>query len=93
MTRDDSRAQRFARTWLGPSLATLVGIGSTVELAAMPIPATEAPLPGPIWIQQSTEPQAAQPAGAAGAPSANPSKPDSFTELQEALTAARGRLE
>ena len=94
MTLSDSRAQRFAITWWGPSLAALVGIGSAVELAAMPLPATEAPLPGPILIQQSTEPQRPeQPAGTPGAPSANPSKPDSFIELQEALTAARGRLE
>ena len=57
MIRDDFRAHRFARTWLGPSLATLVGIGSTVELAAMPIPATDVQVPGPILIQQSSEPQ------------------------------------
>ena len=88
MTRDDSRAQRFARTWWGPSLATLVGIGSTVELAAMPFPPTEAQLRGPTLIQQSTEPRAQQPAGPPGAPSA-----DSFIELHEALTAARERLE
>jgi outer membrane protein OmpA-like peptidoglycan-associated protein/predicted nucleic acid-binding Zn-ribbon protein len=91
MTRHDSRAQRFVTRW-GPSLAAVVGIASTVELAAMPFPATEAPLPHPILIQQSTEPDAQQPAGTPSAPS-NPSKPDSFTELQEALTAARGRLE
>ena len=30
ISRDDSRPQRFAKTWLGLSLATLVGIGSTV---------------------------------------------------------------
>ena len=93
MTLRDSRAQRFAITWGGPLLAALVGIGGANELAAMPLPATEAPLAGPTLIQQSTEPAAQQPAGAAGAPSANPSKPDSFTELREALTAARGRLE
>ena len=38
MTRDDSRAQRFARTWLGPPLAAAVGIASAGELAAMPVP-------------------------------------------------------
>ena len=92
MTRRDSRAQRFAITWGGPLLAALVGIGGADELAAMPLPATEAPLPGPILIQQSTEPSAQQPAGTPSAPS-NPSKPNSFIELQEALTAARGRLE
>jgi hypothetical protein len=42
MTREDSRAQRFAKTWWGRSLAALIGIGSAIELAAMPLPATEA---------------------------------------------------
>ena len=87
ISRDDSRPQRFAKTWLGPSLATLIGVGSTVELAAMPIPAPGAQLLGPTLIQQPPGPDgdAQQPAGS---PSA-----DSFIELQEALTAARGRLE
>jgi outer membrane protein OmpA-like peptidoglycan-associated protein len=88
MTRNHSCAQRYARSWLGPSLVILVGLGSTVEVAAMPLPATDAQLPGPTLIQQSTEPQAQQPPGAPGAPSA-----DSFGELHEALTAARERLE
>jgi outer membrane protein OmpA-like peptidoglycan-associated protein len=88
MTRDHSRAQQFAGSWWGPSLAALVGIASTVELAAMPLPATDAELPGPTLIQQSTEPQARQPPVAPGAPSA-----DSFIELHDALTAARERLE
>jgi outer membrane protein OmpA-like peptidoglycan-associated protein len=80
MIRDDSRAYRYAKTWLGPSLATLVGIGGTVELAAMP-----------ILIQQSPDPHrdAQQPAGP---PSADASMPDAFIELHEALTAARERL-
>ena len=95
MSRDDFRPQRFAKTWLGPSLATLVGIGSTVELAAMPIPATDVQVPGPILIQQSSEPQgeARPPAGTSSEPSAGPTKPDAFGELNKALTAARGRLE
>jgi outer membrane protein OmpA-like peptidoglycan-associated protein len=93
MTSDDSRAQRFAKTWLGPSLATLVGIASTGELAAMPIPAPVPQLPGPTLIQQSPEPQGAaqQPAGTPRAPSAGEAEPDAF--LQDALTAARERLE
>jgi outer membrane protein OmpA-like peptidoglycan-associated protein/predicted nucleic acid-binding Zn-ribbon protein len=90
MTRDGSRVQRFAKTWLGPSLATLVGIGSTVELAAMPIPAAGVHLPGPTLIQQSPGPE--QPA-TPPPPSADESKPDSFTELHDALEAARQRLE
>ena len=57
ISRDDSRPQRFAKTWLGLSLATLVGIGSTVELVAMPIPAPGAQLLGPTLIQQSPKPQ------------------------------------
>jgi outer membrane protein OmpA-like peptidoglycan-associated protein len=91
MTHDDSRARRFAETWLGPSLAMLVGIASTVELAAMPIPATGAQLSGPTLIQQSPGlPEDAQ--QPAGPPSADESKPDSFIELHEALTASRERL-
>ena len=39
MTRDDSRARRIAKVSLGPALATLVGIGGTIELAAMPLAA------------------------------------------------------
>jgi chemotaxis protein MotB len=95
MTRDDSRAQRFANPWLGLSFATLVGVGSTVEPAAMPIPAPGAQLLRPTLIQQSTDPQGKvqRPAGRLPPSSADESKSDSFIELQEALTAARGRLE
>jgi chemotaxis protein MotB len=94
MTRD-SRARRFAKTWLGPSVATLVGIASTVEPAAMPIPAAGAQLPGPTLIQQSPGPQeVTQPtAGTPRPPSAGVGKPDSFLELHESLTAAREGLE
>jgi outer membrane protein OmpA-like peptidoglycan-associated protein len=95
MTRGDSRAQRFVKIWLGPSLATLVGIGSTVELTAMPIPAAGVQLPGPTLIQQSPGPHgdAQEPAGTARPPSADESKRDSFMELHQALTAAGERLE
>jgi chemotaxis protein MotB len=93
MTRDVSRARRFVRIWWRPALAALVGIASPVELAAMPLPAVGAQLPGPILIQQSTEPQAEPPAGAPRPSAAGDSAPDSLMELQEALTAARGRLE
>ena len=95
ISRDDSRPQRFAKTWLGLSLATLVGIGSTVELVAMPIPAPGAQLLGPTLIQQSPKPQggAEQPGGTPRPPAADESKPAAFIELQEALSAARGRLE
>jgi hypothetical protein len=94
MTYDEFRAHRFAHTWLGMSLAMFVGIGSTVELAAMPIPAPGAQLPGPILIQQSPEPHGAarQPAGTPRPPSAGEGKPDSFIELHESLTAAREGL-
>jgi outer membrane protein OmpA-like peptidoglycan-associated protein/predicted nuclease with TOPRIM domain len=94
MTRDDSRVHRIARIWLGPSLATLVGIGSTAEPAAMPIPAARVELSGPTLIQQSPGPstEAQQPAGTPPPPSADESPPDSFIELHEALTAARQRL-
>jgi chemotaxis protein MotB len=91
MTHDDSRARRFAKTWLGLSLATLLGIGSTVELAAMPIPAAGVQLPGPTLIQQSPglPGDAQQPAGP---PSADESKPEPFIELHESLAAAREHL-
>jgi outer membrane protein OmpA-like peptidoglycan-associated protein len=91
MIRDDSRAHRFAKTWLGPLLATLVGIGSSVELAAMPIPAPRAQLLGPTLIQQSpgSHEAAQQPAGP---PSAPASMAEEFIELHEALRAARERL-
>jgi flagellar motor protein MotB len=94
MARDDSRAQRFAKIWLGAWLATLIGIGSTVQPAAMPIPAAGVELPGPILIQQSPGPsqEAQEPAGTSRPPSADESMPDSFIELHEALTAARERL-
>jgi outer membrane protein OmpA-like peptidoglycan-associated protein len=88
MTRDDSRALRFAKIWWGPCLAALIGVGSAGEPTAMPLHGEKAPLPGPTLIQQSNKPDAQQPAGAPGAPSA-----DSFTELHQALTAARERLE
>src|ERR671918_489011 len=88
-------AHRFANTWLEMSLATFVGIGSTVELAAMPIPAPGAQLLGPILIQQSPGPQgdAQQPGGTPRASSAGEPGPDSFSELHESLTAAREGLE
>jgi chromosome segregation ATPase len=59
----------------------------------MPLPATDAQLPRPTLAQQSTELGAQQPAGTPGAPSADQSTPDSFIELNEALTAAQKRLE
>jgi outer membrane protein OmpA-like peptidoglycan-associated protein len=91
MIRDYSRARRYAKTWLGPSLATLVGIASSFELAAMPIPAPAPQLLGPTLIQQSPGPHkdAQQPPGP---PSADASMPDAFIELHEALRAARERL-
>jgi chemotaxis protein MotB len=72
MTRDGSRPQRFAKIWLGPSLATLVVISSTDEPAARPIPAARVEVPGPILIQQAPGPQgdAQEPGGAPRAPSA-----------------------
>ena len=95
MTCDDSRARRFAKVWWGAAFATLAGVGSGGELAAMPLAATDVQLPGPILIQQSSEPQVeTRPrAGTSSAPAGDPSKPDSFNELHEALTAARERLE
>ena len=94
MTRDHSRAQRFAKIWLGPSLATLVGIGTPVEPAAMSIPAARVEVPGPTLIQQSpgSPREGQQPAGTPRPPSADASKPDAFIELHEALAAARERI-
>ena len=95
MTCHDSRAQRSAKAWLGPSLAALVGIGSTVELAAMPVAPTGPQLPGSILIQQSPATQAAEqpPAPRSSEPVRDETTPDSFNELHEALAAARERLE
>jgi outer membrane protein OmpA-like peptidoglycan-associated protein/predicted nuclease with TOPRIM domain len=95
MTRRDSRAPRSAKAWLGPPLATLVGIGSTGELAAMPVAPIGPQLPGSILIQQSTETQAAEqaPAGRSSEPARDEIAADSFIELHEALAAARERLE
>ena len=95
MTRGDSRAQRFAKAWWGPSLATLVGIGGAVELAAMPVAPPGPQLAAPILIQQSSQtPQDAQrPAGRASEPARDETAPGSFNELHEALAAARERLE
>ena len=58
MTGDVARAPAICQNLVGTSLAALAGIGKSVELAAMPLPATEAQLPGPTLIQQSTEPDA-----------------------------------
>jgi outer membrane protein OmpA-like peptidoglycan-associated protein/predicted nuclease with TOPRIM domain len=95
MTCHDSRAQRSGKAWLGPSLAALVGIGSTVELAAMPVAPTGPQLPGSILIQQSPATQAAEqpPAPTSSEPVRDETTPDSFNELYEALAAARERLE
>ena len=95
MSCDDSRARRFAKTWSGLSVAALVGIGSTVELAAMPVASSGPQLPGSILIQQSTERQAdvRRPAGRSGESVPDEATPGSFTELHEALAAARERLE
>lgn len=95
MSRDESRALRFASGWMGPSLAALVGIGSTVELGAMPVAPTGPQLPAPILIQQSTGSQAdVQGAGGTtGETAREEATPDSFIELHEALAAARQRLE
>jgi chromosome segregation ATPase len=80
MTRDESRAQRFARTWSGVSLAILAGLASTIEPTALPILAPDARLPGPTRIQQSSSEDATE------------NKPDVFIELVELLTAAQQRL-
>jgi outer membrane protein OmpA-like peptidoglycan-associated protein/predicted nuclease with TOPRIM domain len=73
----------------------LVGIGSTVELAAMPFPPADVQLPGPTLIQQSpgSHEAAHQPAGTPRPPSGDESKPASVIELHEALTAAQEGLE
>jgi outer membrane protein OmpA-like peptidoglycan-associated protein len=92
MVRNDSRAQRFARTWLGLLLGGGCLVASAGDLAALTV-TTRPLLPGLIWIQQeesetipSTGPGQAETAtGAAAA--------GSFSELHEALAAARIRLE
>ena len=68
----------------------LVGIGTPVEPAAMSTPAARVEVPGPTLIQQS--PEAQRPAETPPPASAHESEPDSFIELQKALTAAQERL-
>ena len=94
MSHDVCHVQRFAKIWLGPLLATLIGIGSTVELAATPIPGAGVEVPGPTRIQQSPKSPGEAPQRAETPPpaSAHESEPDSFIELQKALTAAQERL-
>jgi chemotaxis protein MotB len=85
----NSRAQRFFRTWLGSSLATLVGIG----LAALPAQAAQ--LSDPTSTQQSSAPAAGAqpPAATSQTPSAGEGSPDWLNELHESLQAARVRIE
>jgi chemotaxis protein MotB len=95
MSCDDSRAQRLAKAWLGLSSAALVGIGSAVELAAMPATSSAPQLPGSILIQQSSEPpvDVQPPPGPAREGAREEATSGSFIELHEALAAARERLE
>jgi outer membrane protein OmpA-like peptidoglycan-associated protein/predicted nucleic acid-binding Zn-ribbon protein len=95
MARNNSRVLRFAKLWWGPSLAALVGVGSAIELAAMPAAPPGVRLPGPTLIQQSTEPQGdvQPPAGTSSEPARDEAAPGSFNELHDALAAARERLE
>ena len=83
--RDDSRHQRFAKTWFGLSFATLIGIGSTVELVAMPIRAPGAQLLGPTLIQQSPKPQggAEQAGGAPRPPAPTRASPPRLSSCRE----------
>ena len=51
MVRNDSRAQRFARTWLGLLLGGSCLVASAGDPAALTV-TTRPLLPGLIWIQQ-----------------------------------------
>jgi outer membrane protein OmpA-like peptidoglycan-associated protein/predicted nucleic acid-binding Zn-ribbon protein len=93
MKCDDSRAQRSAKTWLGPLLVAGVGIASTGALAAMPAVTAPSPHPGLVLIQAPNQAEGQEPAGTATEPARDETPPDSFVELHEALAAARERLE
>ena len=88
---DGSRARGIARTWLGPWLAIGVGMAGTAQPVAMTAVSAGPQLPGVILIQQPTRDGEA--AGSPAEPAGDPTAPDSFLELHEALAAARERLE
>jgi outer membrane protein OmpA-like peptidoglycan-associated protein len=94
MAHNDSRAYQFAKPWLAPSLAMLVGIGTTVGLAGLSIPALGAQLLGPTLAEQQPVPEekAEVPAGTPP-PAAGEDKPDWLLELQDSLAAARQRID
>jgi outer membrane protein OmpA-like peptidoglycan-associated protein len=85
---DGSRTRRIASTWLGPWLIVGIGIASSGELAAMSPLGAGPQLSRPILVQQPSPGE--QPGGTA---SEDRSAPDSFSELHEALAAARERLD
>ena len=80
-----SRAQRIATMWSGAWLAAGIVIASS-DLAAMPAAGTGPQLSSLILVQQSSPAQ--EPAAGE-----DPTAPDSFLELHEALAAARERLD
>ncbi len=81
-----SRAQRIATMWSGAWLAAGIVIASSGDLAAMPAAGTGPQLSSLILVQQSSPAQ--EPAAGE-----DPTAPDSFLELHEALAAARERLD
>ena len=89
MVRHDSRAERFAGIWLWVLLAGVGLIAGGSEPAALTVTARP-PLPKPVLIQE--RPEAAPETGRRqDAPSETTA--GSFSELHEALAAARARLE
>ena len=89
MVRHDSRAERFAGIWLGVLSAGVGLLAGVSEPAALTVTARP-PLPEPILIQERPE---AVPETARGQDAPSETTAGSFSELHEALAAARARLE
>jgi len=94
MVPHDSRAERFARAWLGMLLGAGCLIAGAGGLAALPVGAGPPPA-GPVLIQMEpeAEPGTARGEDAPAETTGGAAAAGSFNELHEALAAARARLE
>ena len=94
MRRPDSRAPRFSKTWLELLLGAGCLVASASDVAALSV-AADPRLHGFVLIQDRSEttPEAAQGKIAPTERESGAAAASSFTELHEALAAARERLE
>jgi outer membrane protein OmpA-like peptidoglycan-associated protein/regulator of replication initiation timing len=88
----DCRVPRSSRLWSGLLLGTGCLVGSPCQLAAMSIEARPS-LPGWVLIQAQPEPGPVGAQPETGMAPRGAAETGSFTELHEALAAARERLE